>query len=78
MEDVPWPGKKPIYTKATGKRILALLDNSPPAGFGRWTGPLLAKAVGDLDVQYAWRFLRAHKIDLAARKSWCESNDPTL
>jgi len=21
-------------------------------------------------------FLRSHKIDLAARKSWCESNDP--
>src|SRR2546430_13586419 len=24
----------------------------------------------------AWRFLRAQKIDLAGRKSWCESNDP--
>ena len=22
------------------------------------------------------RFLRSHKIDLAARKSWCESTDP--
>jgi transposase len=27
-------------------------------------------------VQYVWRFLRTHKIDLAGRKSWCESNDP--
>ena len=27
-------------------------------------------------MQYVWRFLRAQKIDLAARKSWCESNDP--
>ena len=26
--------------------------------------------------RYVWRFLRAHKIDLAGRKSWCESNDP--
>ena len=43
-----------------------------PAG----PGPLLAKALGDVDVQYVWRFLREHKIDLAARKSWCESNDP--
>jgi hypothetical protein len=25
-----------------------------------------------------WRFLRSHKIDLAARKSWCESNDPNF
>ena len=30
----------------------------------------------DVDVQYVWRFLREHKIDLVARKSWCESNDP--
>src|SRR6188472_2111035 len=26
--------------------------------------------------QYIWRFLRAQKIDLSGRKSWCESNDP--
>ena len=35
-----------------------------------------AQALGDVDVQYVWRFLREHDIDLAARKSWCESNDP--
>src|SRR6202030_2631460 len=29
-----------------------------------------------VDVQYVWLFLRVHKIDLSARKSWCESNDP--
>ena len=45
-------------------------------GHARWTGPLLAAALGDVDVQYVWRFLRAQKIDLAGRKSWCESNDP--
>jgi hypothetical protein len=28
-----------------------------------------------LIVQYVWRFLRSHKIDLSGRKSWCESND---
>jgi transposase len=39
-------------------------------------GRLLAGELGDVDVQYVWRFLRSHKIDLAARKSWCESNDP--
>ena len=47
-----------------------------PTGHGRWTGPLIAAELGDVDVQYVWRFLRAQKIDLAARKSWCESNDP--
>jgi transposase len=76
LKDEPRATKTPIYGKATNKRILALLDKPPPAGYGRWTGPLLAKALGDVDVQYVWRFLREHKIDLAARKSWCESNDP--
>ena len=78
MQDRPRAGKKPIYGKATNKRILALLDKPPPQGYARWTGPLLAKALGDVDVQYVWRFLREHTIDLAARKSWCESNDPSF
>src|SRR5712675_1805163 len=69
-------GAEPKYTTATNKRILALLDQPPPAGYARWTGPLLAAALGDVDVQYVWRFLRAQKIDLAGRKSWCESKDP--
>jgi transposase len=78
LKDKPRPGKQPIYTKTTDKRILKLLDKPPPQGFARWTGPLLAEALGDVDVQYVWRFLRSHKIDLAARKSWCESTDPNF
>ena len=54
------------------------MDKPAPEGFARWTGPLLAEALGDVDVQYVWRFLRNHKIDLVARKSWCESNDPNF
>src|ERR1700676_754522 len=69
-------GAEPKYTSETGKRILALLDQPKPKGYARWSGPLLAAALGDVDVQYVWRFLRAQKIDLAGRKSWCESNDP--
>jgi len=76
LKDLPRAGKRPIYGRATNKRILALLNKAPPMGFARWTGPLLAKSLGDVDVQYVWRFLREHNIDLAARKSWCESNDP--
>jgi len=76
LKDRPRASKKPIYGKETNKRILALLEKAPPQGYGRWTGPLLARALGDVDVQYVWRFLREHNIDLAARKSWCESNDP--
>jgi transposase len=69
-------GATPKYTAATDRRILAVLDDPPPRGFARWTGPLIAKALGDVDVQYVWRFLRAQKIDLAGRKSWCTSQDP--
>ena len=78
LKDLPRATKKPIYGKTTNKRILALLDRPPPQGYARWTGPLLAKALADVDVQYVWRFLREHNIDLAARKSWCESNDPAF
>ena len=78
LKDRPRASKKPIYGVATNKRILALLDQPPPEGYARWTGPLLAAALCDVDVQYVWRFLREHRIDLAARKSWCESNDPAF
>src|SRR6202790_4482536 len=64
-------GAEPKYTAETGKRILALLDQPKPKGYARWSGPLLAAALGDVDGQYVWRFLRAQKIDLAGRKSWC-------
>ena len=69
-------GAEPKYTAETDKRILAVLDTSPPTGFGRWTAPLIAGTLGDVHEQYIWRFLRAQKIDLAGRKSWCESDDP--
>ena len=66
-------GAEPKCTTATNKRILGLLDQTPPEGYARWTGPVLAAALDDVDVQYVWRFLRAQKIDLAGRKSCCES-----
>ena len=71
-------GATPKYTAATDRRILAVLDGAPPAGFARWTGLLIARALGDVDVQHVWRFLRAQKIDLAGRKSWCASQDPAF
>lgn len=69
-------GAEPKYGEATDRRILALLDAPPPEGYANWTGPLIAEALGDVHVQYVWRFLRAQKIDLSGRKSWCVSNDP--
>ena len=76
LSDKPRPGPSPKYDARTGRRILALLDQPPPKGYGRWTGGLLARALGDVHEQQVWRFLRSQKIDLAGRKSWCESNDP--
>ena len=76
LADAPRPGKPRTYGEDADRRILALLDRPPPAGFARWTAPLLARELGDVSDQYIWRFLRAQRIDLAGRKSWCLSNDP--
>jgi transposase len=76
LKDLPRSGTPPIYGEATDNRIRSVLDQPPPPGFARWNGPLIAKALGDVDVQYVWRSLRKQKIDLGGRKSWCESNDP--
>jgi transposase len=66
------------YGPVEQKRILALLDQPPPAGYSNWTAPLLARALCDVHEQYIWRFLRAQKIDLSGRKSWCQSTDPAF
>jgi len=76
LEDKPRLGPAPKYGVETGRRILALLDQPPPKGYARWTGPLIAEALGDVHEQQVWRFLREQKIDLAGHKSWCESDDP--
>ena len=72
----PRPGPTRKYDAETSRRVLAVLEGSPPAGFARWTGPLIATALSDVHEQQVWRVLRAQKIDLSGRKSWCESDDP--
>ena len=37
LEDKPRPGPAPKYGAQTGRRILALLDQPPPAGYARWS-----------------------------------------
>lgn len=64
------------YGPEHDKRILAMLDRPPPAGYANWTARLLARELGDIHEQHIWRFLRTHKIDLSGRKSWCQSSDP--
>jgi transposase len=78
LDDKPRPGPAPRYTAETGRRILAVLERPPPAGFARWTGPLIANDLSDVSEQHVWRFLRTQQIDLDGRKSWCESDDPAF
>ena len=48
LSDRPRPGPEPRYGAETEGRVVALLDTPPPLGFARWTGPLLAPALGDV------------------------------
>jgi transposase len=41
-------GAAPKYTAETDQRILAVLDRPVPAGYARWTGPLIAAALADV------------------------------
>ena len=56
--------------------MLAKIDEPPPAGHATWTGTLVARALGDVSDDQAWRVLRSHGISLARRRSWCVSTDP--
>jgi len=76
LADAPRPGAPERYGKETEKRILAMLDQPPPAGYGAWTGSLLAKALGEVSADQVWRVLRRQGIHLRRRRSWCVSTDP--
>ena len=77
LEDLPRSGAPPIYGTETDKRIRAVLDRPPPAGFARWNGQVIAQALGDVDVQYVWRSLRNQKIDLGGRKARSRPRTPS-
>jgi len=64
------------YEAEHERRVLATLDEPPPAGYGRWDGTLLARHLGDISKHQIWRVLRRHEISLARRRSWCISTDP--
>lgn len=76
LVDAARPGKPRRYDRRTEQRILAQLDATPPAGYASWSGPLVAKALGDVSVDQVWRTLRARGIQLQRRRSWCISTDP--
>ncbi len=76
LADAPRSGKPAHYQAEHEQRILAALDEAPPAGCGRWDGVRLARHLGDISKHQIWRVLRQHQIALARRRSWCISTDP--
>lgn len=75
LDDQPRPGRGRLYDENTDRRILAQLDEPPPAGYSHWTGTLLGQVLG-LPADQVRRILRRLKINLHQVKSWCLSNDP--
>src|SRR5271170_7029719 len=76
LRDADRKGRPAHYDKASEKRVLTMLDQSPPEGYGKWSGGLLAEALGDVSDDQVWRVLRKHDICLQRRRSWCISTDP--
>ena len=74
--DAPRSGAPTKYDAVSERRILAQLDEPPPAGHATWTGGLLAAALGDVSASHVWRVMRRHGIQLRRRRSWCVSTDP--
>ena len=74
--DAPRSGKPARYDAGTERRILKALDETPPKGYGTWTGTLLARHLGDVTPDRVWQVLRFHRIHLQRRRTWCISTDP--
>ena len=70
------PGRPAVIEEAEfTTRLLAKIDETPPAGHARWDGTLLAKALG-VSADRIWRVLRTLGVNLKRRQSWCVSTDP--
>ena len=76
LSDAPRSGKPARYDANTERRVLRQLEATPPAGYARWNGALLAAALEDISADQIWRVLRRHGISLERRRSWCVSTDP--
>jgi len=76
LQDERRSGRPETYGVEAELRILGLLDEPPPVGYGSWNGKLLAEALGDIPADQVWRILRRNGIQLQRRRSWCISTDP--
>ena len=76
LDDLPRSGQPRRYDAGTETRVLGMLDETPPDGHSQWNGRLLATALGDVSIDQVRRVLRANKIQLQRKRSWCISTDP--
>src|SRR6476661_4976642 len=69
-------GAEPKYTAATGKRILALLDQPPPAGYARWSGPAVGCGAPRCRCAVCLAFPARAEDRPRQDKAWGERDDP--
>lgn len=74
LGDAPRPGATPVYGENFRNRVLALLEQPPPAGQACWDGPAVARRLNG-SVHAVWRVLRHEGICLQRQRSWCVSTD---
>jgi len=75
LHDRPRSGKPPTYDAAFRDRVLALLEQPPPAHLAHWDGRAVAEKLG-ASVHAVWRVLRREGIYLQRLRTWCVSTDP--
>jgi transposase len=75
LGDAARSGKPVKYGVELRDRLLAQLEQAPPAGMASWDGGSLAKALQVSD-DAVWRTLRKEGIQLQRHRSWCVSTDP--
>ena len=74
LSDAPRPGAKPVYGEDFRNRVLAVLEQPPPAGQACWDGPAVAAKLNG-SAHAVWRVLRKEGICLQRQRSWCVSAD---
>lgn len=75
LRDEPRSGKPAKYGDELRDRLLAQLEQAPPAGMTSWDGGTLASALS-VPADAVWRMLRKQGIQLQRHRSWCVSTDP--
>ena len=75
LRDRARSGKPATYGAPFRDRVLALLEQPPPAGQGHWDGRAVAETLG-ASVHAVWRLLRREGIYLQRLRTWCVSTDP--